>query len=288
MQKTTVLIAAALMLLTAGCFHDAKVLEPKDTILSFKECAAAGYPVMESHPRQCAVPGGGTFTEMIEENRASPDEWTDDASGEETVADGEQLVGGDQDSHGCKASAGYRWCEATQRCQRFWEEPCPSELRQDAEAFCEEEHVSAVYICGETVKVVSSLLGGGMTFHSRRGEEIRCPVVGPDSISEECRELISGEGCETVCEKEPEDESHRAEIIAINHVQQLPAYRDFNGRNIFPRNVQVLRCPGCYDVEVVFERDSAKDPDSTTRALMHVKLSNWEVSDVTSTYEDMM
>ena len=32
---------------------------------SFEKCAAAGYPVMESYPRQCAVPGGPTFTEII-------------------------------------------------------------------------------------------------------------------------------------------------------------------------------------------------------------------------------
>ncbi len=32
---------------------------------SFEECAAAGYPVMESYPRQCSVPGGPTFTEKV-------------------------------------------------------------------------------------------------------------------------------------------------------------------------------------------------------------------------------
>lgn len=35
------------------------------TINSFAECEAAGYPVMESHPRRCAVPGGPTFTEEL-------------------------------------------------------------------------------------------------------------------------------------------------------------------------------------------------------------------------------
>jgi hypothetical protein len=32
---------------------------------TFGECVAAGYPVMESYPRQCRVPGGPTFTEVI-------------------------------------------------------------------------------------------------------------------------------------------------------------------------------------------------------------------------------
>lgn len=35
-----------------------------------------------------------------------------------------QLVGNDQDSHGCKASAGYSWCQAKQTCIRSWEEYC--------------------------------------------------------------------------------------------------------------------------------------------------------------------
>jgi hypothetical protein len=34
-------------------------------IRSFGECVAAGYPVMESYPRQCRVPGGPSFTERV-------------------------------------------------------------------------------------------------------------------------------------------------------------------------------------------------------------------------------
>lgn len=36
-------------------------------------------------------------------------------------------LGGDQDKHGCKGSAGYSWCETKQKCLRIWEEPCDSE-----------------------------------------------------------------------------------------------------------------------------------------------------------------
>ncbi|MFA5134873.1 MAG: hypothetical protein WC505_03750 [Patescibacteria group bacterium] len=74
-------------------------------ISSFEDCAAAGNPVMESYPRQC-VAGGRTFTE-------SP-------------ANANQLLGGDEDEHGCKASAGYSWCEEKQKCLRTWEEACES------------------------------------------------------------------------------------------------------------------------------------------------------------------
>jgi hypothetical protein len=35
------------------------------------------------------------------------------------------LVGSDQDEYGCLASAGYGWCEASQKCLRIFEEFCP-------------------------------------------------------------------------------------------------------------------------------------------------------------------
>lgn len=35
-----------------------------DAINSFEDCADAGYPIMESYPEQCAVPGGQTFTKQ--------------------------------------------------------------------------------------------------------------------------------------------------------------------------------------------------------------------------------
>jgi hypothetical protein len=35
------------------------------SIRNFGECMAAGYPVMESYPRQCRVPGGPTYVEQI-------------------------------------------------------------------------------------------------------------------------------------------------------------------------------------------------------------------------------
>lgn len=43
---------------------------------------------------------------------------------EVSVVVGEELVGGEQDEHGCLGSAGYTWCEAKQKCLREWEEPC--------------------------------------------------------------------------------------------------------------------------------------------------------------------
>lgn len=39
--------------------------EASSTPTSFVECEKAGYPIMESYPRQCHVPGGSTYTEDI-------------------------------------------------------------------------------------------------------------------------------------------------------------------------------------------------------------------------------
>lgn len=34
-------------------------------ITNFDQCVAAGYPVMESYPRQCTLPGGRFFVEQV-------------------------------------------------------------------------------------------------------------------------------------------------------------------------------------------------------------------------------
>lgn len=48
------------------------------TIASFDECAAAGYPIMESFPEQCAVPGGPSFTNPRQQVDTSNDGTTGD------------------------------------------------------------------------------------------------------------------------------------------------------------------------------------------------------------------
>lgn len=44
-------------------------------------------------------------------------------------------VGGDRDAHGCIASAGYRWCERSARCERPWELAKAAGFENTAEAF---------------------------------------------------------------------------------------------------------------------------------------------------------
>lgn len=36
-----------------------------NTINSFEECVKAGYPILESYPRQCGLPNGKSFVENI-------------------------------------------------------------------------------------------------------------------------------------------------------------------------------------------------------------------------------
>jgi hypothetical protein len=70
---------------TCGCSQENKVCENPEncecgqktcqyTITNFQECLDAGYPAMESYPRQCAVPGGDTFTEILEEELIESDQ----------------------------------------------------------------------------------------------------------------------------------------------------------------------------------------------------------------------
>jgi len=72
-------------------------------ITNFKECAAAGNPIMESYPRQCRA-DGKTFVEVIEEPVVPP-----------------KPIGGQRDEHGCLGPAGYSWDAEIGACIRTWE-----------------------------------------------------------------------------------------------------------------------------------------------------------------------
>jgi len=106
------------------------------------------------------------------------------------------MVGNDSDEHGCKGSAGYSWCETLQECVRPWETPCASLIDQVAEGFCNGENVDTVYVCGDHFRTVSTLAGGGSTIYDASGTEIvTCPVVAPDSMSDECKQYLLGDNC---------------------------------------------------------------------------------------------
>lgn len=108
-MRNVIPIVAAMLAVSAVLFVSGCTTVPTgaDAITTFEECAAAGYPVMESYPRQCRTPGpsGQTFTEII-----------DDGGGEEPGS-----IGGERDGHGCLGPAGYSWDAEVGACIRPWE-----------------------------------------------------------------------------------------------------------------------------------------------------------------------
>jgi hypothetical protein len=56
--------------------------------------------------------------------------------------------------------------------------------------YCSDKSIGKVYDCGGYVKLEYNNLGGGITW-LKNGTEIRCPVVGPDSMSAECKQLMN-------------------------------------------------------------------------------------------------
>ncbi len=104
------------------------------------------------------------------------------------------------DAHGCVPDGGYTWCEAKQKCIRPWEENCTattqSPLETKAKTYCNKQYVAKVYTCGQYIRTVSELIGGGSTFYDVNGTEITtCPVVALDYMSPQCRQLLLGDNC---------------------------------------------------------------------------------------------
>lgn len=74
--------------------NDDKILRviPMNTISSFEDCFAAGFPIMESYPRQCRTDDGGNFVEDIiiipQWVEDSAMLWSDDVISDESFVDG--------------------------------------------------------------------------------------------------------------------------------------------------------------------------------------------------------
>ena len=106
------------------------------------------------------------------------------------------LLGGDKDAHGCIGSAGYSWCADKSKCLRVWEEACNATDRlANAQEHCADANMAQVSVCGQYIKVVSSLMGGGSTFYADNGTATICPLVAPDAMSPQCRLLMMGSNC---------------------------------------------------------------------------------------------
>jgi hypothetical protein len=57
----TILVVAIILGGIALAIVESNKKPDASSITSFDECAAAGYPIMESYPEQCATPDGRTF-----------------------------------------------------------------------------------------------------------------------------------------------------------------------------------------------------------------------------------
>jgi len=96
---------------------------------------------------------------------------------------------------------GYKhWCDGEIRdCIEQTGEPALY-CYNPAEEFCWRPNIAAVYSCGEYAKTVSSLDGTGATYYKlgedgRWGNAIKCPIVEPSTVSEECRRLTTNSNC---------------------------------------------------------------------------------------------
>jgi hypothetical protein len=70
-SKTTTAILVIIALIFAVCagyyfgFYQGHDRATDASINSFEECAAAGYPILESYPEQCRTKDGRNFTRII-------------------------------------------------------------------------------------------------------------------------------------------------------------------------------------------------------------------------------
>jgi eight-cysteine-cluster-containing protein len=72
-----VLLASVVLLIGLLAFNSSKEIK------NFEECEAAGYPILESYPRQCKTPEGKTFVEDIDEPGEDSEDPDEDQSPEE-------------------------------------------------------------------------------------------------------------------------------------------------------------------------------------------------------------
>ncbi|MEM4368790.1 MAG: hypothetical protein QXU88_00465, partial [Candidatus Woesearchaeota archaeon] len=60
-----ILISTLIIGITIFGYQRFFISKKVETIRTFEECVRAGYPVAESHPRQCFAPNRRTFTEEL-------------------------------------------------------------------------------------------------------------------------------------------------------------------------------------------------------------------------------
>lgn len=66
-MRLLIILLSLLILVLLGVYLFVQEPIPEDpvSVSTFEECAALGYPILESYPRRCVTPGGQTFVEDI-------------------------------------------------------------------------------------------------------------------------------------------------------------------------------------------------------------------------------
>lgn len=68
-----ILAPLILILLYTYWYTSNRIVSPTlPDIATFEECAAAGYPIMESYPERCSTPDGRTFTRVTSDAMPTP------------------------------------------------------------------------------------------------------------------------------------------------------------------------------------------------------------------------
>ena len=70
MEMMKKIIAISIIIIAFGVAY--WLFGPVSKISNFEDCVNAGYPIMESYPRQCKTPDGRTFTEIIPSTEPQP------------------------------------------------------------------------------------------------------------------------------------------------------------------------------------------------------------------------
>ena len=73
MNKNIIILVFAVILLGGAYYYISKNISTSPEINNFEDCVKAGYPVMESYPRQCKTPSGKNFREDIGSELAKDD-----------------------------------------------------------------------------------------------------------------------------------------------------------------------------------------------------------------------
>jgi hypothetical protein len=185
----------------------------------------------------------------------------------------EKQIGGDKDSHGCLVGAGYQWCAATEKCQRFWEEPCEQDscvIDTDCVPLPSECHPRTCINVAFADDYEKPEICTAMFDEQAAYNEEDCICQDNMCVNKNLHSL-------------PEDPEERAQQIATDYIRAQEEYKDKHGRNLRILEIKTMRCPGCFQLSLEYHLDSEKaDYDKVSS---EVNIENWEIVDVVKAYQ---